>query len=48
MIIIKARLVKDGVILNDTILLPDNNHSYLRKLYNIYLSEGNTPDPLVD
>lgn len=45
MIITKAKLIEDGVLLNGNITLPSANHGHIRKLYDLWLSKGNTPEP---
>lgn len=41
-----AKLVEGGVLLNGSSTLPDGNSGFLRDLYNEWLAEPNTPDPL--
>jgi len=45
MIITKAKLIENGVLLNDTVTLPNGNMGHIRKSYDTWLKEGNTPEP---
>ncbi len=43
--ITKVKLLEHGVLINDSITLPHENNGHVRQAYNIWLKEGNEPDP---
>lgn len=41
-----VKLCAEGVIINGQTFLPDGNDNHLRRTYDAWVAEGNTPEPL--